>query len=56
MGQLGLLGAVEYRARGPDFVDDPVEIFAGNAEGRGLELAARTTNGTVAMTLFASPA
>ncbi len=53
---LGELRAVEYRARAPVFVDDVVQIFAGIAEAGGLALEARKVNGTVAMTLLASPA
>ena len=56
IGQLGELVAVEYRARAPVFVDDAVQIFAGDAKGGGLALEARKVNGAVAMTLVASPA
>jgi len=56
IAQLGELGAVDYRARTPVFVDDAVQIFAGDAEGGGLALEARNVNGAVAMTLLASPA
>ena len=54
--EFGEVGSVQYRARAPVFVDDAVQIFAGDAEGGGLALEARKVNGTVAMTLVALPA
>jgi 3-methylfumaryl-CoA hydratase len=59
--ELGAVGSVQYRARAPVFVDDIVQIFVGAAgdgagEGGGVALEARKLNGTVAMTLVASPA
>lgn len=52
-GQLGALGWMEYRARAPVFVDEPVHIFAPEAGGGALALEARKMDGTVAMTLLA---
>jgi len=51
--RLGTLGAVDYRARSPVFVDDIVHVFARDRDGGGLVLEARTADQGVAMTLSA---
>lgn len=56
MTRLGELGEVEYRARAPVFVNEAVQLLAGEAEGGGLLLEARKLTGVVAMRLRASPA
>jgi 3-methylfumaryl-CoA hydratase len=54
--ELRQLGTVQYHARAPVFVDDAFQIFARDDEGGGLALEAKKVDGTVAMTLVASPA